>query len=456
MSAFAIDFRSLRLFRFGLGAAVLLDILFRLPDFTALHTDAGVLPSSVALAVSQTMGRYLSLFYISDSIWWAGALFALTAASGALLMANIFPRLVSVAAFVLMLSLHQRNFMIGYGGDDLMRLALIWSAFLPSGPRHAGETSFSNAASMALFVQIFTLYFCAGMSKSAEAWVHFPRGAFMALNGDTYARPAAALLLQFPGLLAICSIAVFVVERVGWVLFFSPWKADLLRTVGCAVFILMHISFGFFLHLELFPLIDVTLLLALLPTGFWERLKVAPISGVVVTPRFDKFFGPAALTFAALMAYLNIAQIPQIDREPFKAVKRLSSALSLAQAWSMFAPIDNVADGYHRIIGRTQDGRSVDLLNGKMIDTLPPTPIDTQSEQRGFRWTRFLDDTFSNRHPSMRENTINYFCRTWRPEDPNLKKGLKVDWYYFAEKTVLAPGLRALQDSYVIFSTVCD
>lgn len=436
----AIDFRSLRLFRSALGALLLFDLFFRARDFTSFFTEVGALPASL-------VENKLSLFLLSNSPFWAGFLFISLAVCAVFLIGDRQVRLASLLAFALALSLRNRNPFIGYGGDDLLRLGLLWSAFLPAGPRKSGEIAFSGASALSVFLQISVIYFCAGMHKDALAWWHDGRAAFMALSGGTYSRPQAALLLQFPAFLHVASAGVFLLERFGWLLFFMPERSGWFRLVGCLLFAAMHLSFGLFMYIELFPLIDTAFLLLILPTGLWEKLKLSPLPNTVSPFRFEPVIASVALALSVTVAAFSISRIPQVDRQLPKPVRQIVHVLGLDQKWSMFSPVDRVSDGYHRLIATAPDGRKVDLLNNREIAVLPPAPANVQNEQRGFRWTRYLDNLMVERHADVQRQLLAYLCRS--------RSGWRADWYYFSETTVLVPGLRNLQDSALVQSQYC-
>lgn len=436
----AIDFRSLRLFRSSLGVLLLFDLVFRLSDFRSFLTESGAFPAEL-------VENKLSLFLLFPSTFWAALLFATLAVCGVLLIWDWRPRWISLLAFALALSLRNRNPYVGYGGDDLLRLGLLWSVFLPSGPRQENEKYFVGPTSIALFIQISVIYLCAGMHKDIAAWWHDGRAAFMAMSGGTYTRPQAALLLQFPSFLNLASAGVFWLERLGWILFFLPGGQGWFRLTACVLFATMHLSFGLFMSIELFPLIDLAFLFLLLPPEFWEKLKIGSPLGPTPMGRTEPAIAYSGLLLSILIATYSLAGIPQVDRQLPKPARQVVNLLGIDQKWSMFAPVDRVSDGYHRVIATAPDGRKLDLLNGREIETLPPAPFNVQSEQRGFRWTRYLDNLLFRHFEKAQSRMLTYLCGS-RP-------GWRADWYYFAETTVLIPGLRNLQDSALILSQPC-
>jgi hypothetical protein len=444
---FEIDFRSLRLFRFGLGTYAILDLLIRLGNFSAFHTESGVLPAQL---IGETA---FSLFLISTSSWWAAFLFVCIAICGALLILNTYPRLTSLAAFILALSLRNRNDLIIYGGDDLFRVALLWSALLPSGPSRQGEASFSSLASAGALLQLVILYLSAGLSKRPEHWLHSPNATFVALSSDTYAKPITRLILDHKSFLTFSAVSVFYIERFAWLAFFSPWWSAYFRLAAFVIFAGMHLSFGLFLHLELFPLIDITLLCLILPGKFWDWLKVAPPPLVEGPPRFEPWLQPFTLTFAILIFYATLATSPEFNSKPLRPVRKSLESLGLYQSWNMFAPIDGMTDNYYRVIGRTPAGQMSDEILQTTIDSFPTKPVDPQLEMGGFRWTRYFETVSAHDNELLNQGLLNYFCRKWDPGVPGSKKR-EISFYQFKE-TTLIPELPVVGTMKTVYSGIC-
>lgn len=413
--AFSIDHRSVRLFRFGLGIFILADLATRSPNFEAFHLESGLFPSRLT-------EHSFSIFSLYPSPYWTGLLFFVYGLLGIALIANYQPRVVSAICFVFALQLRARNSLLMYGADDLFRLGMLWSALLPSAKASETEKSFSNLLSIGALGQLFALYFCAGFSKSTNEWFTNPIATFAALSSDTYAKPIAQLFLPYDGLLVWSSRIVWLIERVGWVLFFSPWYHASTRMVAFVVFAGMHLMFGLFLHLELFPLMDVTMLALLLPSEFWDRLRVDDITKPASPPAYEPLLHKVAGVLIVLLLFLNISALPQIQRRVPTPVRRFSKAIGVYQAWSMFTPMPGISDGYYRLIGRTEGGALTDEFNRKLLQSWPMKPLDPQSEQGGFRWTRYLEELSVKNDPDINLAFIDYFCRKWTPPMENAEK----------------------------------
>src|SRR5262245_61945085 len=133
---FAVDLRSLALFRVGLAVAILWDLALRSLDLTALYTDRGVLPRE-ALTALFSANNYASIhFYAGVHPALTAALFVLHAAAALALLVGYRTRILTALCWYLALSLNIRNQpAASMAGDHILSLCLFWGMFLPLGAR---------------------------------------------------------------------------------------------------------------------------------------------------------------------------------------------------------------------------------------------------------------------------------------------------------------------------------
>ncbi|MEM6985856.1 MAG: hypothetical protein AAF499_04885, partial [Pseudomonadota bacterium] len=130
---FALDLRSVALFRVGLAVAVLSDLLYRASDLSAFYTDAGVLPRTVLREAINA--QPVSLHALSGGAGLQIGLFVLCALAALALLIGYRSQLAAFVCWALMLSLHQRNPLLLQGGDDLLVILLFFGFLLPLGAR---------------------------------------------------------------------------------------------------------------------------------------------------------------------------------------------------------------------------------------------------------------------------------------------------------------------------------
>ncbi len=127
---FVIDKRAIKLFRILLGLVILHDALVRLSDAQAFYSDQGVLPLSSLNSLLASSWEW-SLLRLGDSAVLRFGVFGLLIASAVSLILGRFTKWALLVAWFSLVSLQNRNPIIYQGGDDLLRMVVFWSFFLP-------------------------------------------------------------------------------------------------------------------------------------------------------------------------------------------------------------------------------------------------------------------------------------------------------------------------------------
>ena len=293
---FAIDLRSLTAFRIGLGVMLLADLWYRVTHLIAHYTDSGVLPRTV-IKLSELAEKfhdpsfvwYWSLHKISGEPWFELTLFITAAVFAVCLLIGYRTRTAALASWVLLYSLHQRNFAINGASDGMLRAILFWSLFLPLGSMLSVDRWFRRPAQMilkrvfsvgssALLLQVCFVYFFTALHKYSSVWWPGPAGArttefsaiYYALSLDSHVSVFGHWLLRFPTLLRLLTATTFLLELIGPLLVFSPIILRWLRIP--LVFIFMGFHLGMFATMELgtFPFVAIVAWLPFIPSDFWD------------------------------------------------------------------------------------------------------------------------------------------------------------------------------------------
>lgn len=445
--AFAIDYRSLRLFRLLLGFGLLLEALslsFAINDF---FTDKGLYPRLMIFQMRYSYELWTPLNLYGEW-WWPALWMVLLAGLGALMVAGRWTRLCSLLSFFVLHALILRCPLIFYGSDKLLQAACLWSAFLPSSrkPGDTGETFFS-AVSVCAMGQLAVLYAVAGFAKSAEYWWDWPVASYLAMQGDAFVSPIGKTLTAFPEFLAVSTRGVWLLERFGWILFLVPWKDGVLRFAIVALFAMMHAVFGICLHLELFPYMDVMMLSLALPPFFWNSLAKVPRLVHMKTAEepaaswrgwWTAISEPAAMVSLALIFWVTLHTIPG---KPVRLPERFENWLritGLHQTWSLFAPYPYIDDGWYTFLGKTRDGRTIDLLTRQEGPVSLQHPGSVVGRNPNYRWTSFLFQMRTGPEPMLRRMG-EFFCDQRRDVHGELLD--RVEIYYTRDPT-MPPGSR--------------
>ncbi|MEQ8786962.1 MAG: HTTM domain-containing protein [Pirellulaceae bacterium] len=285
---FAVDPRSLALFRILIALVLLYDLAGRAADLNAMYGQDGLLPIDSVQAYYRASGFAFnwSLHYLHGSLAFQASLFVLEAVFAVALLVGYRTRLANLGAWVLLASLHSRAPILVNGGDMLTSSLLLWGLFLPLGARwsldvRAGRTRrlsqpVFSTASVAILVQVFLMYFCTGLSKFNSIWLS-GEALQNALSFDMFVTPLGSWLLNYPGLLAVMTHLTLWGELLCPLLLFVPWGRPYPRAIALAFFALLHLGIEFTMTVAVFSVASLAGLTLFLPSEFWRSRVVAGV-----------------------------------------------------------------------------------------------------------------------------------------------------------------------------------
>lgn len=293
---FGIDPRSLALFRISTALLIIADLINRARDLRAHYSDWGILPRG-PLIENFARDPYISLHLMNGTTAFQAVLFIIAGLVAVGLLIGYRTRLMTFLSWFLLISLQSRNPMVLQAGDVVLRMYLFWALFLPLGASYSVDSALNNgsepipkrilsAASIALLLQVFMIYFFTALLKAHPRWWVEGSAIYYALSIDQLTTGIGHWLLQYPGFLRVLTFAVIYLEWFGPFLAFFPIWTGRLRTVIVLLFIGMHLSFILFMKLGLFPYISIVGWFVFLPSGFWEgllqRLRTPPRQGLII------------------------------------------------------------------------------------------------------------------------------------------------------------------------------
>lgn len=423
MKLFAIDTRSLALFRIAIAAVVLGDLAFRTPDITFFLTDVGTLPRADLWRLDPDPYSW-SLHALSGSWAWQALLFTLHAAAALALGLGWRTRWATVATWVLAVSLQDRNYQILQGGDVLLRCLLFWAMFLPLGARWSldarkhgdGPDVVRSAGSVAIMLQLAGMYLCSGLLKWHPAWHSEGSALWYALHLDQFATPLGCWLRAHESWLPWLGRGTLVLELTGPFLAFIPWRNDWFRSAAVLGFVGFHIGLLLCLELGPFPYVCIAAWLLFIPTCWWDRLRPDP-ARVLVTAAPEPWWRETALLM--LLAYVVLWNARTISFERVVQVFPRSANLVLEiprldQMWSMFAPFPLHDDGWYVAGATLRDGSQVDLITGRAPDEHQPPGPPYANE----RWRKYLMNLYLAENAGWRPTAMTALVRRWNTAHP--------------------------------------
>ena len=451
------DLRALAALRMGLGALVLGDVLTRLPDLRALYCDEGVLPRRLAMGL---LGQWdLSLYFAGGSAPFTAALFAVHALAALALSLGWRTRLSAVACWALTVSLQNRNVLVLQGADDLLRVVLFWSLFVPLGARwsldaraaakveDAPPRRLLSPATAALLLQVALMYWFTYAHKFGPDW-ETGSSVYQALAHDHFGRPwAQRLLLPHPALLQFLARAVFAFELWGPTLLFFPLLVTPLRMLIVAGFWGLHLGMGATMDLAHFPFVSAVVMLPFLPSAVWDSieprlpaLSKLPKSITGARAGWRPLLAPqlaVAVLFAAVFAW-NVAGLENASFEFPTLGGKAIGALGLEQKWNMFAPGPARDSGWFVMPGTLADQSEVDLVPALAGFTEAPAvswdkPAGRSGRYGGVRWQDYLARLDEREDQDLFAELGGYLCVEWNARHQGERALESVDLDYVDE-----------------------
>jgi hypothetical protein len=424
-----IDYRALRLFRVGLALLVLGDLCARSVDLDAFYTDMGVFPRSLL----QVPGFRFCVHAMTGGVRGEQLLFILATACAFLLLIGIWPRLMAFSSWFLLASLDARNPLVLNHGDELLRIFLFWSIFVPLSGTGAARRRHLSVFTAALTLQVCFVYFFSALLKSDSAWRMSGTAVYSALSLEQLSTGLGRELLNWPGLLRAATFFVYYLELLGPLALFVPWRNRRIREATIILFVAVHLGIAATLNLGLFPWVSILGWVLILPSETFDKFQRVIRWGLVASGQGDAGSGKGTaappMAIQALGAYLLAAvliwNVRTLNLKAQEVVPTpLDAPLLLAQLdqrWNMFAPFPNYVSGWFAAQAKLADGSQVDLLNsGRPFSwTRPETVAATYPD---FRWRKYLTNLGRPQFERYRRALAAFLRRQWDGAHPaNMK-----------------------------------
>lgn len=437
--SYALDLRALGIMRIGIGLILLTDLFIRSLSINAFFTDDGLLPLHI-LKQYNWNPVYFSLHAISGSIYWQIGLFIINAACVVLLIVGYRTRLFTFICWVFLTSIQNRNPFILQGGDDLLRLILLWGMFLPWGERYTvNKTSimpnqYISLANVGYMMLVMSVYFFSALLKESPEWHSEGSALYYALSIDQIRLPLGTIIYQYPGLLKILTYLVYYIELIPPLLFVLPFLSPKIRLIGVVSIAALHLGIASTLYVGLFYSIGLTTLIGMLPSTVmdWfekkfyknrtEYIEISEPANQLTQKSISKFLKNALVSL--IIIYCLMANLGSVRKFPFVLDEPLITfghALRLEQNWGMFAPYILKDDGFYIYAGHTvKDYKYIDIARGgKPVSYEKPKSIVSEFESD--RWRKLAENYTFNTNNHIRPYLCKYLLRKWNEDHPENK-----------------------------------
>jgi len=299
---FALDSRSLALFRVWIAATTISDVLTRFPDTHHHYSDGGMFPREFILR-SFTNYYWITLHMLSGAELVIQFLFILEIIFAFCLLIGYRTKMMNILCWLFVCSVQNRNYVLGHSGDTVHRLFLFVGILLPLSRHFSVDRALECARTdrdcdeldrdrdrerrklgvptspkyeivsfaTALFVfQLLAMYFMAHHHKTGAEWTEKGIAAWMALQLDYFRTWFGDLLLISTPAVIFGNFAVLKWQYWGSLMYFIPFFNEYFKAFTCLGFFTMHVGFGMAFYLETFTWATLAACVGIIPTFVWD------------------------------------------------------------------------------------------------------------------------------------------------------------------------------------------
>lgn len=469
---FALDLRSLALFRILLGLCLFIDLSYRLPFVYDFYSDHGVLPRDVLISKFMNIWE-TSLFLLSGQTVMITVLMLVAIVSSLALMVGFYTRVAAFICWLIVISMHTRNGVVLHGGDDVFRVMLFWFQFAPVSAcfsvdalRSSHKVSSYNYWSwgtMGLLLQLLYIYLFTGILKWHPVWHTEGSGVYYALHLEQFSSSWGQALLPYYEFMQFMSFATLALELAGPVLVILPFWAGRWRLIAAASFMAFHLGLVLTMHLGMFPWLCIAAWTMVFPSRWWETRwgqYLTPIlsggiqqasqvfskmggsqrRGIATVAHYPgRLLGCIAMIFVALITTWNIYEIDDLQLTKPVALRWVMSVSEMYQRWSMFAPYPRKDDGWYVI--------EAEMFNGKTFDPFQrdhklnfEKPQDMAVTYQNSMWRKYLTNSWLKTYYDHRLYFGRYLCRKWNTRQESQDTKINTILIHYMLEMTPSPG----------------
>ena len=348
--AWSLDMRSLSVFRVGLALVPLSDLVLRSRYIIEHYTDMGIYPRWAYQIIGETATTF-SLHAANGQLWYQILLFFIHGFFALWILFWYKTKIATLIVWWLTVSLQNRNMLIQSGADDLLRMLLFWSLFLPLDRYFSWDknrygmlpkTSLSGILSLgpvAFILQQLALYWVTAYFKLWPAWFGNGNAVYQILALETFHLPLSDITFQFTSVMRFATHASMFVEFFWPLLLVLPFWNTGARMVGILLIVGLHMGIMTHISVGIFPWISIVSILAFLPRDFWDVwvAKLAP--KWTVTIYYDDMCGLCGRWIRVLQNFANLSGVTYtgLSRAP-EEVKKLSAEhdMWVVERWEIY------------------------------------------------------------------------------------------------------------------------
>lgn len=236
--------------------------------------------------------------------------------------------------------------------------------------------------------------------------------------------------------------------------------------VTVPVLIGMHITFGLFLKIGLFPYIDALALLVFLPSLFWKQLENlifrtdAPplLANVMKLPTKPAFLYAESVVVGLLVSGVLFWNVTTVEEEVSgnALYNTFMTTLRLDQNWGMFSPYPFRDDGWYVIPANDRKGNRFDLLKestAAKVDWVKPQQASLLF--KNYRWRKYFRNIYYVENERHRLYLGKCLCLNWNANRQYEDQLTTFQMYYIREETPSDASQPLIHENLLLWTHRC-
>ncbi len=438
---FEFDVRAFSLFRIALGLIIVLDLAIRATDLTAFYTEDGILPFGT-LSSNFNSHFHIPVYELNDSFSFVLFLFIVQFLAALLLILGRWVKISQVVLLLFYISLDLRNPFIAQGGDDLLRVLIFWSLFLPMDQfycfkkKNNFQIKYLGFPAFAFLLQIVFVYFFSALLKSSSEWHSDATALYYAFSIDQIQLKPAKYLLQFPDLLQSFTHLAYYIELLIPLLFIVPFKNNTMRMLAISILLIFHLFITATLFVGLFSIISCIAFIPFISTKWMDKFDSIfnnpyTFKNEPIQANFSSTI--LALIFLFFVLGINHKNLSQKKIGLHREIVNSSYFFGINQNWGMFAPDVYKDDGWYVYEAITNEEDTIDIFRqGEPVSFKKPANV--LLEIKNDRWRKFAEQLTQSNNSWIQQYFCDYLFENWNANNPTIQiKSLRL--IYMLEKT---------------------
>lgn len=450
---FSLDTRSLAVARVALGVFIFIDMLWRLGSVEWHYSDLGVMPRDVFISQFAFPWSY-SFHLASGSTVFAALMLGLHGVFAVLMAIGYRTRLMTFLVALFTISLHNRNWYLNNGGDDVIRALMFLLVFIPWGEMFSVDTwkkgqglgtprLVSGTWVLAWYLQAFVIYFVSYILKISPIWRSDYTAIYYSSHLDIFATSIGRFIRQYPSFMKLSTIYTIVLEWLGplmlvmgWALPCKTWRYTKLSVVFA--FWALHLGIIATMSIGLFPFYCLGMWSTFIPGDIWTKLSeylpgahrhlaafMQKIAGTSLSVQGEER-APKVFTWLhqllggfifCTIFFWNLSTLKPPLKYASLFWQNVARWTHLYQEWNMFAPFPKQENMWMEMPAELEDGSTLELMSGDP-DVHSSKQAIFPSLVRDEHWRKYLMNLSDNE--KLARHYGGAWCRLWnRP----VKKG---------------------------------